>query len=48
MAEIFGEVLQGSGVFADELPAGSPVAGGGVDEADVVDEGGFEAVLAVE
>ena len=46
--EVLGEVLEGPGVFADELPPGSPVAGGGVDEADVVDECGCEAVLAVE
>ena len=46
--EVFGEVLEGPGVFADEFPAGSPVAGGGVDEADIVDECCGEAVLAVE
>ena len=46
--EVFGEVLEGSRVFADEFPSGPAVAGGGVDEADVVDEGGGEAVLAVE
>ena len=46
--EVFGEVLEGARVFADELPAGAPVAWGGVDEADVVDECGGEAVLAVE
>ena len=46
--EVFGEVLQAPGVFADEFPAGSPVAGGGVDEADVVDECCCESVLAVE
>ena len=46
--EVLGEVLEGARVLADELPAGPPVAGGGVDEADVVDEGGGEAVLAME
>lgn len=46
--QVLGEVLEGSRVFADEFPSGSTVAGGGVDEADVVDEGGGEAVLAVE
>ena len=46
--EVFGEVLQAARVFADELPACAPVAWCGVDEADVVDEGGGEAVLAVE
>ena len=47
-AEVLGEVLEGPGVFADELPPGAAVAWCGVDEADVVDEGGGEAVLPVE
>ena len=47
-AEVLGKVFEGARVFADEFPAGPPVAWGGVDEADVVDEGGGEAVLAVE
>ena len=46
--QVLGEVLEGSRVFADEFPAGAAVAGGGVDEADVVDECCGEAVLAVE
>ena len=46
--QVLGEVLEAARVFADEFPAGAAVAGGGVDEADVVDECGGEAVLAVE
>ena len=46
--QVLGEVLQGARIFADELPACSAVAGCCVDEADVVDECGGEAVLSME